>query len=161
MLDGSQGAFLLAKASVETLIARDLQQWFLRRKPDADCVVMDKFKDPVGIEEDCPCSAEDYEWCVCVSRFPRSSLTTARSDYNFAPDGDQCIPVGPEPSPAGSCVREDDKFKGSSGFRLIPGNTCDARKGIKKDEPIMKPCRAGQEAPGMISHQAVSSFLRR
>lgn len=36
----------------------------MRRKPDADCVVHEKFKDPVGIEEDCPCDDEDYEWCV-------------------------------------------------------------------------------------------------
>lgn len=40
------------------------QQWFMRRKPDADCFIRDKFKDPVGREEDCPCTDEDYEWCV-------------------------------------------------------------------------------------------------
>ncbi|ORY88169.1 putative signal sequence binding protein [Leucosporidium creatinivorum] len=112
------------------------KQWFMRRKPDADCVVHEKFKDPVGIEEDCPCDDEDYE-----------------CDYNFAPDGDECIPVGPETIPEGSCVREDDKFKGSSGFRLIPGNTCDVKRGIKKDEPVMKPCHAAKETPGLITHQ--------
>lgn len=39
-----------------------MQQWFLRRKADANCVVLDKFNDPVGQEENCPCSDEDYEW---------------------------------------------------------------------------------------------------
>ena len=40
------------------------QQWFLRRKQLSDCVIADKFKDPVGREEDCPCDHEDYEWSV-------------------------------------------------------------------------------------------------
>ena len=79
------------------------------------------------------------------------------SDYNFAPDGDLCVPVGPEPIPAGSCLRESDKFKGSSGFRLIPGNTCDVRSGIKKDAQVEKPCQAGKAEPGLISHQTVSA----
>lgn len=81
------------------------------------------------------------------------------SDYNFAPDGADCIPVGPEPIPAGSCLRETDEFKGSSGFRLVPGNTCDVNKGIKKDAQVMKPCKAGTETPGMISHQTVSTIV--
>ncbi|KAM0751951.1 putative signal sequence binding protein [Meredithblackwellia eburnea MCA 4105] len=112
------------------------KQWFMRRKADADCVVHKKFEDPVGREEDCPCTDEDYE-----------------CDYNFAPDGDNCIPVGPEPIPSGSCLREDDKFLGSSGFRLIPGNTCNVDKGIKKDKLVSKPCHAGKAEPGLISHQ--------
>ena len=79
----------------------------------------------------------------------------ARSDYNFAPDGADCIPVGPEPIPSGSCLRETDTFMGSSGFRLIPGNTCDVGRGIKKDASKSKPCRAGQATPGHITHQSV------
>ncbi|KAM0787341.1 hypothetical protein ACM66B_003430 [Microbotryomycetes sp. NB124-2] len=115
------------------------KQWFMRRKPDADCVIGDKFQDPVGVEEDCPCDDEDYE-----------------CDYNFAPDSTDpsiCIPVGPEPIPEGQCVKSSDKFKGSSGYRLIPGNTCNVQKGIKKDSKIDKPCSAGQETPGLVTHQ--------
>lgn len=112
------------------------QQWFRRRKQDADCVVREKFKDPVGKEEDCPCTDEDYE-----------------CDYNFAPEGDQCVPVGPEPIPAGACRNEKDKFKGSSGYRLIPGNTCDQAKGIKKDALVEKTCDVTKENPGVVSHQ--------
>lgn len=32
---------------------------------------------------------------------------------------------------------------GSSGYRRIPGNTCDDRKGKKKDEPVEKTCEHG------------------
>ncbi|KAI5476446.1 signal sequence binding protein [Pseudohyphozyma bogoriensis] len=116
------------------------KQWFLRRKQDADCVVAHKFEDPVGREEDCPCDDEDYE-----------------CDYNFAPDPNdstKCIPVGPEPIPEGQCIRDTDKFTGSSGFRLIPGNTCDVKKGIKKDSPVQKPCHAGKAEPGLITHNS-------
>ncbi|GAA5912886.1 vacuolar protein sorting/targeting protein 10 [Sporobolomyces salmoneus] len=114
------------------------KQWFMRRKPDADCVVANKWNDPVGTEENCPCDDEDYE-----------------CDYNFAPDGmGNCIPVGPETIPAGQCRNDGDEFLGSSGFRLIPGNTCDRQRGIKKDEKKMKPCHAGKENPGLVSHQS-------
>jgi len=87
-------------------------------------------------------------------------LVLARSDYNFAPDeSGNCVPVGPETIPAGQCLRDGDKFKGSSGYRLIPGNTCDVKRGIKKDAPKEKPCSAGKETPGLVSHQSVRPSL--
>jgi len=49
------------------------KQWFTRRKPDADCVVADKWNDPVGREENCPCDDEDYEWCA-LFRYHHSLL---------------------------------------------------------------------------------------
>ena len=39
-----------------------IQQWFTRRKQDADCIVSDIFKEPVGKEENCACTDEDFEW---------------------------------------------------------------------------------------------------
>lgn len=33
---------------------------------------------------------------------------------------------------------------GSSGYRLIPGNTCDRERGVKKDDPINKDCSKGE-----------------
>ena len=55
--------------------------------------------------------------------------------------------------PAGACQKEGDKFEGSSGYRLIPGNTCDRARGIKKDATVRKDCSEGTTAPGKISHQ--------
>lgn len=60
---------------------------------------------------------------------------------------------GPEPVPAGTCVRPTDTFEGSSGYRLIPGNTCDRSKGIKKDEAVRKSCSQARPADGEVSHQ--------
>jgi hypothetical protein len=34
-------------------------------------------------------------------------------------------------------------YMGSSGYRLIPGNTCDRKKGVKKDKPVEKKCSQG------------------
>ena len=67
------------------------------------------------------------------------------SDYNFVNQDGKCVPVGPEPIPAGECRTGDTSktFMGSSGYRLIPGNTCDASAGIKKDDPVEKPCSQG------------------
>lgn len=40
------------------------KQWYMRKKLNADCYVGNKFTDPVGQEDNCPCSAIDFEWCV-------------------------------------------------------------------------------------------------
>src|ERR1700722_14890962 len=64
------------------------------------------------------------------------------SDYNFVRNGDECVPVGPEPIPAGVCTGDPDQlYKGSSGWRKIPGNTCVG--GLQKDEKIDKKCSQG------------------
>ena len=40
------------------------KQWYNRRKADADCYVGHKFTDPIEHEDKCPCTDDDYEWCV-------------------------------------------------------------------------------------------------
>ena len=59
------------------------------------------------------------------------------------------MPQGPEPIPAGVC--EDPSpghmYLGSSGYRLIPGNTCDQSRGVKKDTPVSKDCSKGDHLP--------------
>ncbi|KAI0630633.1 Oligoxyloglucan reducing end-specific cellobiohydrolase [Trametes polyzona] len=112
------------------------KQSYRRRKQDADCYVGEKFRDPVPEEENCPCTKEDYE-----------------CDYNFVQDGDTCVPVGPEPIPAGVCAEPTDEYMGSSGWRKIPGNTCDRDRGEKLDEKVKKPCSSAQPAEGQILHQ--------
>lgn len=69
------------------------------------------------------------------------------SGYNFIRNGDQCIPAGPEPVPPNVCAGNDpdETYSGSSGYALIPGNTCDRERGLKKDEPIEKPCSNGND----------------
>jgi len=68
----------------------------------------------------------------------------ADSDYNYVRHNDQCVPVGPEPIPAGVCRDPDQTYKGSSGYRIIPGNTCDREKGVKKDDRVEKKCSQGE-----------------
>lgn len=64
------------------------------------------------------------------------------SDYNFVRNGNECVPVGPEPIPAGVCNGDPNQlYKGSSGYRKIPGNTC--KDGVKKDELVSKKCSQG------------------
>jgi hypothetical protein len=99
-------------------------------------------------EENCPCQDDDYEWYV-ASRLLLTTLLTIRrciadSDYNYVNHNGQCVPVGPEPIPAGVCKDPDQVYKGSSGYRLIPGNTCDRKKGVKKDKPVEKKCSQGE-----------------
>lgn len=63
------------------------------------------------------------------------------SDYNFVREGNECVPVGPEPIPAGVCDNPNQMYKGSSGYRKIPGNTCE---GGHKDDLVEKKCSEGR-----------------
>ncbi|KIJ36606.1 hypothetical protein M422DRAFT_260953, partial [Sphaerobolus stellatus SS14] len=112
------------------------KQWYDRKKPDADCYVGDKFTDPIEHEENCACTDADYE-----------------CDFNYVKVQDKCEPLGPEPIPAGVCTNGDpeETYMGSSGYRLIPGNTC--KGGNKKDEKVAKKCSQAQLPEGEISHQ--------
>ncbi|KAG8926574.1 vacuolar protein sorting/targeting protein PEP1 [Tulasnella sp. 418] len=113
------------------------KQWYRRRKADADCYVGHKFEDPVEHEENCPCEDEDYE-----------------CDFNYVRQGEKCVAVGPEPIPAGSCTNgRKGKYMGSSGYRLIPGNTCVRPKSGSKDEKVEKDCAEAQPAEGEVTHQ--------
>ncbi|KAH8091728.1 Oligoxyloglucan reducing end-specific cellobiohydrolase [Cristinia sonorae] len=112
------------------------KQWYKRRKPDANCYVGEKFTDPVVHEEPCPCTDEDFE-----------------CDYNFIRQGDKCVPAGPEPIPAGVCGDPTKTYMGSSGWKKIPGDTCDSEKGKKKDAKVEKSCSKAQPPDGEVVHQ--------
>ena len=82
----------------------------------------------------------------CIrARDKRNGLV--RSDYNYVRHDSSCVPVGPEPIPAGVCKSQDQTYMGSSGYRIIPGNTCDRNKGVKKDNPTEKKCSQGGYLP--------------
>ncbi|KAI5121770.1 hypothetical protein M0805_009581 [Coniferiporia weirii] len=112
------------------------KQWYLRRKPDADCYVGREFDDPVEHEDNCPCTDADFE-----------------CDYNYIRSGDLCLPAGPEPIPAGVCRDSSGTYMGSSGYRLIPGNTCVKKAEGSKDEPVEKSCSLAQPEEGEATHQ--------
>ncbi|KZF23780.1 vacuolar protein sorting protein [Xylona heveae TC161] len=118
------------------------KEYYLRRKPDADCFIDEEFKDPVRQYEVCKCTEEDFE-----------------CDYNFVRSGDrtECLPVARLSVPEGECKSADDTFKGSSGWRLIPGDHCDIRMegSVDKEKPVDRPCRDTVKVPasGEVSHE--------
>jgi hypothetical protein len=67
-------------------------------------------------------------------------------------ENEKCVPAGPEPIPAGVC-KDEETFKGSSGYRKIPGNTCVG--GIEKDKPVEKDCKNAAPPEGKVIHQNV------
>lgn len=77
----------------------------------------------------------------------------SKSDFNFVLQDGECVLAGPEPVPAGTCTKPTDTFEGSSGYRLIPGNTCDRSKGIQKDARKQKSCQQARPIDGSVSHQ--------
>ncbi|KAJ1818961.1 vacuolar protein sorting/targeting protein PEP1, partial [Coemansia sp. RSA 2598] len=103
----------------------------IRRKPTADCFMrLDQVLVPR--QTDCDCTAHDFE-----------------CDYNYAPDASgRCELVGPEVVPHGQCQRPSDRFMASSGWRLIPGNTCIRNSANEMDKPVEKPCSSVQNPGG-------------
>jgi hypothetical protein len=78
------------------------------------------------------------------------------SDFNYVRQDGECVAAGPEPVPAGTCNKPGDTYTGSSGYRLIPGNTCDRSKGVKKDEKVQKNCQDARPEDGKASSVVVS-----
>lgn len=114
-----------------------------------DCYVGEKYRDPVTHEDNCECTNADYEWFVLrrlVYLLTPFWLTFVEpcSDFNFIRQGDDCVAVGPEPVPAGICSADDPNqiYKGSSGWRKVPGNTCEG--GVERDEKVDKKCSMGR-----------------
>ncbi|KAK2796079.1 vacuolar protein sorting/targeting protein PEP1 [Onygenales sp. PD_12] len=109
------------------------KQFYRRRKADADCFIKDTdFNDPVPEFEPCKCSEEDFE---CDFNFVRSE------------DGKSCVPARNLPVPEGACKNPDDKYMGSSGWRLIPGNACIKDGGVELDKQAERPCSDTVKAP--------------
>jgi photosystem II stability/assembly factor-like uncharacterized protein len=103
------------------------KQSYMRRKKTADCFIKSDFKDPEPKTETCECSDADFE-----------------CDYNFQRDSDdksKCKAIGRIVVPEGQCKEGEKTFKGSSGWRLIPGNTCKRAEGEQKDDPVERPCK--------------------
>ncbi|KAG0173404.1 vacuolar protein sorting/targeting protein PEP1 [Apophysomyces sp. BC1034] len=123
-----------SRSDFEKWFARDLtpgpdclmghEQMFYRRKTTSDCYIGRDFQDPVVEMKNCPCLEADYE-----------------CDYNFQRDANgRCVRIGPDGLTNDQCKSKDDVYLGSSGYRLIAGNTCDREAGKKLDEPISRKC---------------------
>lgn len=113
------------------------KQMYRRRKADADCFVNREFKDPQPTFEPCSCTERDFE-----------------CDYNFVrdPDDKKCIPATTLPTPKGACKTGEETYKGTSGYRLIPGNECTGGDDLAKETD--RPCTDTVKAPvnGKVIH---------
>jgi hypothetical protein len=98
------------------------KQYFWRKKANAKCYVGDLYHEQHASEENCKCAAYDYE---CDERFMRKN--------------EACIPT-PEYAKELSNCKEGTKYKRPSGYRLIPGNTCDKKDGVVLDEEVEVEC---------------------
>ncbi|KAK5117578.1 hypothetical protein LTR62_005000 [Meristemomyces frigidus] len=115
-------------------------QMYRRRKADANCFVGEEFKDPQPVMEDCKCTNLDFE-----------------CDYeqNFVvdPETKKCVASGPLRVPTGKCKEGDKTYMGTSGYKLIPGNTCVRKGGVTLDEEVERDCKdaGGPPASGKIA----------
>ncbi|EPS40884.1 hypothetical protein H072_5226 [Dactylellina haptotyla CBS 200.50] len=103
------------------------KQYFWRRKKDADCFVNNLYKEQEPERDTCKCTSEDFE---CDINFVRE---------NGNP-GDKCIPKNAKFDDKGKCSKPSDKFMGSSGYRLIPGDNCEKSGGEDLEKDTERAC---------------------
>ncbi|KAM3077434.1 vacuolar protein sorting/targeting protein PEP1 [Clarireedia jacksonii] len=122
-------------------------QSYMRRKADAECFIKKEFEDPVVKTKNCKCTDADFE-----------------CDYNFvrSDDGKDCVQKGALVVPPDACKAfgPDDTFLGSSGWRLIPGNTCERVGGEQKDDPIKRKCSTAVGAPASGKGNSTETSFR-
>lgn len=99
------------------------KQFFWRKKSDRECYVGESYHDPEPKEEDCPCTEIDFE-----------------CDYNYIKKNGACVSAIADQTTPKQCQNGQKTYTGPSGYRLIPGNTCDRKTGIKLDEEVEKDC---------------------
>ncbi|KAK7178988.1 Vacuolar protein sorting/targeting protein 10 [Paraphaeosphaeria sporulosa] len=109
------------------------KQTFKRRKWDAECFLEENFKEAQPKFEPCKCDeVRDYE-----------------CDYNFVPEGKgkdkKCNPAGSLKIPEGACKGDAKTYKGSSGWRKIPGNQCEGT--TDRDKEVERDCDSASEPP--------------
>lgn len=120
------------------------KQFFRRRKPGAECFIDGEFKDPIPEFEPCSCTKEDFE-----------------CDFNFmrTEDGKDCVPTAPLQVPHDVCRDPKGTFKGSSGWRLIPGNACTRKDGVDLDEEVERPCSDTVNTPSSGEVSAEKTYF--
>ncbi|KAI1336416.1 vacuolar protein sorting [Xylariaceae sp. FL0016] len=113
-------------------------QIYHRRKKTAECFVNKPFQGPLPDATRCDCTDADFE---CDFNFVRSE------------DGKSCNAVGPIIAPEGACQSgdQDEKFMGSSGWRLIPGDQCKRTSGEQKDKKKEWKCSDAKLPSGNFS----------
>ncbi|KAI1154791.1 hypothetical protein F4825DRAFT_146362 [Nemania diffusa] len=118
-------------------------QKFMRRKKDANCFIKKEFKGPVPETSKCQCTNADFE-----------------CDFNFVRDGDECKLAGPVLASKKDCLTDDpeETFKGSSGWRLIPGNECKRTEGDQKDTQKEWKCSDAKSRPTNSSGEISVTF---
>ncbi|KAI1160548.1 hypothetical protein F5B18DRAFT_503170 [Nemania serpens] len=107
-------------------------QMFYRRKKAAKCFIKKEFKEPVPETSRCECTNADFE-----------------CDFNFVLEGDECKLKGPVRPSKDDCKTDDpeEMFKGTSGWRLIPGNECKRTGGDQKDKQKEWKCSDAKSRP--------------
>ncbi|AOA64001.1 Putative membrane glycoprotein [Komagataella phaffii CBS 7435] len=101
------------------------KQKFSRRKPSAACSVSKLYLEAVSVQEDCPCTEQDFE---CAQGFSRNSQGKCLADNIEAELALQ----------RKLCVNGATSYEVPSGYQLILGNTCQGSSDLQT--PLQKRC---------------------
>lgn len=113
-------------------------QSFQRRKPSILChmPLSPDFQLPPPVQKPCECSLENFE---CTGNYEVNITTGACAPSAALLASPLFLP------PPDACKSPQDNFMGPSGWRKIPGDTCEG--GVKQDAPILISCSAITTTP--------------
>lgn len=109
------------------------KQFYWRKKRSAECFAAKLYDEQLPSMENCKCTIQDYE-----------------CDARFVLEGSDCVPNEEYSKELAKC-KEGEKYKRSSGYRLLPGNTCEKDGGVDLEKDVEQIC--GKESGG-DSHRA-------
>lgn len=112
------------------------KQKFSRRTRDADCYVGNEYREPIAVEDSCPCTESDY---ICAYNFKRNN------------DG-KCVPavdsLTPQKVQAKECFGNTETYFEPVAYMLRPGDKCSISQGLDLTVKVEKKCpNFSQEQP--------------
>ncbi|CEP23216.1 hypothetical protein BN1211_3749 [Cyberlindnera jadinii] len=119
------------------------QQKFKRRVRNANCKVANNFKEPVAVEDACPCTQSDF---VCAVNFKRDSNGNCIPATNAASD---------QSAKDAQCINNAQYYTPFAAYSKRPGSVCSTSTGIDLSRTNQKVCPNYQEESGSGGHKTI------
>ncbi|KAK8126260.1 uncharacterized protein PG998_002019 [Apiospora kogelbergensis] len=108
----------------------DMEEWYARKndKNEPTCIMGHKQK---------------------FHRRKKDAECFIKKEFTMPGQGWKMYPGWPSSFPEGACKKNDpeETFKGSSGWRLIPGDDCKRKSGAQKDDTVERKCSEATSSP--------------
>jgi hypothetical protein len=135
--------YVKSQLSNEPMCILGHKQKFRRRTRDANCKVAENFKEPVAVEDSCPCTKSDF---VCALNFRRNS-------------SGKCVPLlqslTEESARESQCINNAFIYVVPAAYAKKPGSLCSTANGLSLANGIERQCPNYQQEAGSGGHKII------